>query len=206
MKSCVFVCVRPPGKPAYLHIGEEVDGVDMRAEVGLLTRNILIRGEMEPTCYGNEACNFFSFDTFGGHLKVTDPPVTSNTHCSVKYHLPLSCNASIRPLAHPNTDVHTLRMRYYSDGTSSQTLTLCQTSRTDIFFAFGSCEGPVSVRACVCVYMMGRLKRLTSLVIGPDLTVPFPSSPSLSCRRLARFSTQEEISMCNNQAILSFKL
>uniref|UniRef100_A0A8C1U0Z4 Cell migration inducing hyaluronidase 1 n=1 Tax=Cyprinus carpio TaxID=7962 RepID=A0A8C1U0Z4_CYPCA len=67
MKLCV--CVRPPGKPAYLHIGEEVDGVDMRAEVGLLTRNILIRGEMEPTCYGNEACKFFSFDTFGGHLK-----------------------------------------------------------------------------------------------------------------------------------------
>ncbi|KTF94682.1 hypothetical protein cypCar_00015106, partial [Cyprinus carpio] len=57
-------------KPAYLHIGEEVDGVDMRAEVGLLTRNILIRGEMEPTCYGNEACKFFSFDTFGGHLKT----------------------------------------------------------------------------------------------------------------------------------------
>uniref|UniRef100_A0A673GJX2 Cell migration-inducing and hyaluronan-binding protein-like n=1 Tax=Sinocyclocheilus rhinocerous TaxID=307959 RepID=A0A673GJX2_9TELE len=35
-----------------------------------LTRNILIRGEMEPTCYGNDACKFFSFDTFGGHLKV----------------------------------------------------------------------------------------------------------------------------------------
>uniref|UniRef100_A0A673JCN7 Cell migration-inducing and hyaluronan-binding protein-like n=1 Tax=Sinocyclocheilus rhinocerous TaxID=307959 RepID=A0A673JCN7_9TELE len=66
----LFVCVHPPGKPAYLHIGEEVDGVDMRAEVGLLTRNILIRGEMEPTCYGNEACKFFSFDTFGGHLKA----------------------------------------------------------------------------------------------------------------------------------------
>lgn len=63
-------CVHPLGKPAYLHMGEEVDGVDMRAEVGLLSRNILIRGEMEPTCYGNEACKFFSFDTFGGHFKV----------------------------------------------------------------------------------------------------------------------------------------
>uniref|UniRef100_A0AAY4EPS3 G8 domain-containing protein n=1 Tax=Denticeps clupeoides TaxID=299321 RepID=A0AAY4EPS3_9TELE len=49
----------------------EVDGVDMRAEVGLLTRNILIRGEMEPACYANEACKFFEFDTFGGHLKAT---------------------------------------------------------------------------------------------------------------------------------------
>ncbi len=71
--SCVCLCVCAPGKPVYLHIGEEMDGVDMRAEVGLLTRNILIRGEMEPTCYGNEACKFFSFDTFGGHLKVTWP-------------------------------------------------------------------------------------------------------------------------------------
>uniref|UniRef100_A0A8C1U1K3 Cell migration inducing hyaluronidase 1 n=1 Tax=Cyprinus carpio TaxID=7962 RepID=A0A8C1U1K3_CYPCA len=67
--SCTRNQIKVEGKPAYLHIGEEVDGVDMRAEVGLLTRNILIRGEMEPTCYGNEACKFFSFDTFGGHLK-----------------------------------------------------------------------------------------------------------------------------------------
>uniref|UniRef100_A0A8C9TLN6 Cell migration inducing hyaluronidase 1 n=1 Tax=Scleropages formosus TaxID=113540 RepID=A0A8C9TLN6_SCLFO len=55
---------------AYLHMGEEVDGVDMRAEVGLLTRNILIQGEMEPRCYGSEACEFFHFDTFGGHIKA----------------------------------------------------------------------------------------------------------------------------------------
>uniref|UniRef100_A0A9J8AAL9 Cell migration inducing hyaluronidase 1 n=1 Tax=Cyprinus carpio carpio TaxID=630221 RepID=A0A9J8AAL9_CYPCA len=67
--TCTRNQIKVEGKPAYLHIGEEVDGVDMRAEVGLLTRNILIRGEMEPTCYGNDACKFFSFDTFGGHLK-----------------------------------------------------------------------------------------------------------------------------------------
>lgn len=56
-----------------MHLGEPVDGVDMRAEVGLLTRNVLIRGEMEPGCYSQEACRFFTFDTFGGHLKVTPP-------------------------------------------------------------------------------------------------------------------------------------
>lgn len=61
------------GKAQFLHMGEEVDGVDMRAEVGLLSRNILLRGEMEPGCYGNEACKFFAFDTFGGHLKVWKP-------------------------------------------------------------------------------------------------------------------------------------
>ncbi|TMS13356.1 Cell migration-inducing and hyaluronan-binding protein, partial [Larimichthys crocea] len=57
-------------KAQFIHIGEEVDGVDMRAEVGLLSRNILFHGEMQPGCYGNEACKFFDFDTFGGHLKV----------------------------------------------------------------------------------------------------------------------------------------
>ncbi|RVE74996.1 hypothetical protein OJAV_G00027650 [Oryzias javanicus] len=30
----------------------------------------LIRGEMEPGCYSQEACRFFSFDTGSGHLKV----------------------------------------------------------------------------------------------------------------------------------------
>ncbi|KAI4877005.1 hypothetical protein NFI96_005168 [Prochilodus magdalenae] len=61
------------GKPEFLHMGEMVDGVDMRAEVGLLSRNILIRGEMEAGCYGSESCTFFSFDTFGGHLKLEHP-------------------------------------------------------------------------------------------------------------------------------------
>lgn len=60
------------GKPMYLHIGEEIDGVDMRAEVGLLSRNIVVMGEMEDECYpySNHLCNFFDFDTFGGHIKV----------------------------------------------------------------------------------------------------------------------------------------
>lgn len=41
-----------------------------RCEVGLLTRNILIQGEMEPDCYGHQMCNYFPFDSYGGHLKV----------------------------------------------------------------------------------------------------------------------------------------
>uniref|UniRef100_A0AAQ6ACE0 G8 domain-containing protein n=1 Tax=Amphiprion ocellaris TaxID=80972 RepID=A0AAQ6ACE0_AMPOC len=67
--TCKSNEVKVKGKAKFVHVGEEVDGVDMRAEVGLLSRNILLRGEMEPGCYGNEACKFFSFDTFGGHLK-----------------------------------------------------------------------------------------------------------------------------------------
>uniref|UniRef100_A0A8B9FDY4 G8 domain-containing protein n=1 Tax=Amazona collaria TaxID=241587 RepID=A0A8B9FDY4_9PSIT len=68
--ECKSNQVKIDGNPLYLHIGEVIDGVDMRAEVGLLTRNILIQGEMEDSCYGQNQCQFFSFDTFGGHIKI----------------------------------------------------------------------------------------------------------------------------------------
>ncbi|KAK1798023.1 hypothetical protein P4O66_000525 [Electrophorus voltai] len=68
--TCSTNQVKVEGKPAFQHMGEMVDGVDMRAEVALLNRNILIQGEVEPACYGSESCKFFTFDTFGGHLKV----------------------------------------------------------------------------------------------------------------------------------------
>jgi hypothetical protein len=60
----------PPGRPQFGHVGEIVDGVDMRAEVAMLSRNILIYGEMENACYGNNWCQFFGHDTYGGHIKV----------------------------------------------------------------------------------------------------------------------------------------
>ncbi|KAM6943286.1 cell migration-inducing and hyaluronan-binding protein [Xenentodon cancila] len=68
--TCKSHQVKVKGKAWFLHMGEEVDGVDMRAEVGLLTRNILVRGEMQPGCYSHNTCRFFDFDTFGGHLKM----------------------------------------------------------------------------------------------------------------------------------------
>ncbi|XP_063508505.1 cell migration-inducing and hyaluronan-binding protein isoform X1 [Pongo pygmaeus] len=70
-RSCSPNQIKVAGKPMYLHIGEEIDGVDMRAEVGLLSRNIIVMGEMEDKCYPyrNHICNFFDFDTFGGHIK-----------------------------------------------------------------------------------------------------------------------------------------
>ncbi|XP_060035573.1 cell migration-inducing and hyaluronan-binding protein isoform X3 [Erinaceus europaeus] len=71
-RACTPNQVRVAGRPRYLHMGEQVDGVDMRAEVGLLSRNVVVRGEMEAACYpyANHLCSFFSFDTFGGHIKV----------------------------------------------------------------------------------------------------------------------------------------
>ncbi|KAM8972296.1 cell surface hyaluronidase CEMIP2-like [Pelodytes ibericus] len=62
--------VKIDGSPLYMHIGEVVDGIDMRAEVGLLTRNIVIKGEMEDSCYGHNHCQFFNYDTFGGQIKI----------------------------------------------------------------------------------------------------------------------------------------
>uniref|UniRef100_A0AAQ5ZWF9 hyaluronoglucosaminidase n=1 Tax=Amphiprion ocellaris TaxID=80972 RepID=A0AAQ5ZWF9_AMPOC len=67
---CTRRQVRIQGKPQYNHVGEIVDGVDMRAEVALLSRNILIYGEMENSCYGNNMCQFYSHDTYGGHIKI----------------------------------------------------------------------------------------------------------------------------------------
>uniref|UniRef100_A0A8C9SSW2 hyaluronoglucosaminidase n=1 Tax=Scleropages formosus TaxID=113540 RepID=A0A8C9SSW2_SCLFO len=62
--------VRIQGKPQFTHVGEILDGIDMRAEVALLTRNILIQGEMENYCYGSNWCHFFGYDSFGGQIKI----------------------------------------------------------------------------------------------------------------------------------------
>ncbi|KFP87173.1 Protein KIAA1199, partial [Apaloderma vittatum] len=71
-KVCRPTQVKVAGKATYLHIGEVIDGVDMRAEVGLLSRNVVVMGEMEGRCYeyGDKLCSFFDFDTFGGHIKI----------------------------------------------------------------------------------------------------------------------------------------
>ena len=49
--------------------------MDERAEVGLLSRNIVIKGVMHKKCnYTNDferkVCNRFNRDTFGGQIKV----------------------------------------------------------------------------------------------------------------------------------------
>ncbi|XP_067664214.1 cell surface hyaluronidase-like [Haliotis asinina] len=57
-------------EPLFTHWGEMVDGVDQRAEVALLTRNIRVEGRMENTCpSSNRNCNKYNYDTFGGHIK-----------------------------------------------------------------------------------------------------------------------------------------
>ena len=54
----------------FTHWGEVTDGVDMRAEVGVLTRNVRFHGQMEEECYGGNLCDDYDYDTFGGQIKV----------------------------------------------------------------------------------------------------------------------------------------
>ncbi|XP_061409351.1 cell migration-inducing and hyaluronan-binding protein-like [Lethenteron reissneri] len=62
--------LKAAGLPRYAHVGGEVDGVDMRAEVALLTRGVVIAAETQPRCYADNLCHLFAYDTFGGHIKV----------------------------------------------------------------------------------------------------------------------------------------
>ncbi|VTJ66193.1 Hypothetical predicted protein [Marmota monax] len=68
--ECNRFQVKVKETPQFLHMGEIIDGVDMRAEVGILTRNIVIHGEMEDSCYAENQCQFFDYDTFGGHIMI----------------------------------------------------------------------------------------------------------------------------------------
>ncbi|KAK3105830.1 hypothetical protein FSP39_006666, partial [Pinctada imbricata] len=69
----------------YTHFGEVENRVDMRGEVGLLTRNIKIRGETESYCpvsngncgecpvrWDQRTCGKYLYDTFGGHIKFLE--------------------------------------------------------------------------------------------------------------------------------------
>ncbi|XP_078677557.1 cell surface hyaluronidase CEMIP2-like isoform X3 [Branchiostoma floridae x Branchiostoma belcheri] len=69
-QECSDHQVKISGEIVYMHFGEISDEVDLRGEVGLLTRNIKFQGEVEDSCYGDNYCQFFDFDTYGGHLKI----------------------------------------------------------------------------------------------------------------------------------------
>ena len=59
------------GTVLHTHLGTpSAQGINTRAEVGLLTRNIRIHGEMEPGCYDPNLCQWFDYDTFGGQTQV----------------------------------------------------------------------------------------------------------------------------------------
>ena len=57
---------------SHTHFGMILNNVDMRGEVALLTRNIVIEAETQPICpQQNGNCDQTgNLDTFGGHVKV----------------------------------------------------------------------------------------------------------------------------------------
>ena len=70
-------------EPKYEHFGEIIDRVDERGEVALLTRNIVIEGEVENHCVAsNGNCNKWVMDTYGGHFKVLTPSHILLSFCS----------------------------------------------------------------------------------------------------------------------------
>ena len=72
------------GTIRYRHLGVmSEDAVDLRAEVGLLSRNIRIHGEMEESCYDDNLCDYFSYDTFGGHIQVLYTLVNTNAQVDI---------------------------------------------------------------------------------------------------------------------------
>ena len=69
-----------------MHWGDMIEErVDARGEVALLTRNIVIRGEMLSECpKENGNCRDYDYDTFGGHVKVLScQPRVTVTSCFV---------------------------------------------------------------------------------------------------------------------------
>ena len=73
--SCSGKECRVTGELKYQHFGEVDSGVDMRAEIGLLTRNVKIHAELEEKCYNEKQnCDLTEDkrDLFGGHIMVLE--------------------------------------------------------------------------------------------------------------------------------------
>jgi len=68
VERCDIASCNVSGRLRFDHFGEVDSGVEMRAEVGLLSRNVVIRGEMESSCYPPNPCEEVTYDTFGGHI------------------------------------------------------------------------------------------------------------------------------------------
>ena len=74
----------------YVHYSNVYEGVEMRAEVAMLTRNVKIHGEMEDGCYGEEtnACgDNVDFDNFGGHIMAVMGFESFNIEGAEVYHM-----------------------------------------------------------------------------------------------------------------------
>eukprot|EP01133_Synstelium_polycarpum_P020701 gene20701-24863_t len=93
---------------SHYHFGGIDNGVDMRAEVGLLSKTIKIRGQMQPACNGSALCKFFNFDTFGGHIKIIQGFSGVHIQGAELYHMGQTYNLGYYPIHfHMCADVDT---------------------------------------------------------------------------------------------------
>ena len=76
-----------------MHWGEIVDNVDMRGEVALLSRDIVIEGEVENYCpLQNRNCDKYNYDTFGGQIRVSIRRMTKQIY---KYYIIMMSGSSV---------------------------------------------------------------------------------------------------------------
>ncbi|XP_033732108.1 cell surface hyaluronidase-like [Pecten maximus] len=55
----------------YTHWGEMINNVDCRGEVAMLSRNIVLQGQVEDACPPeNGNCDAYPYDTFGAHMRI----------------------------------------------------------------------------------------------------------------------------------------
>ncbi|KAK7484790.1 hypothetical protein BaRGS_00023964, partial [Batillaria attramentaria] len=76
----------------YMHWGNFTYNVDERAEVGMLSRSIVIEGVMENECYSHttaekKLCDRFQKDTFGGQVRVVKGFTAAHVEGVELYHM-----------------------------------------------------------------------------------------------------------------------
>jgi len=70
-QTCGNRQVQLDGDALYTHLGSgSPHGIDTRAEIGILTQDIKIYGVMQDSCYGDNFCEYFDYDTYGGHIQM----------------------------------------------------------------------------------------------------------------------------------------
>ncbi|EFA74980.1 hypothetical protein PPL_12014 [Heterostelium album PN500] len=71
--SCAPNQIKLANPLVYLHWGTFIEGMDQRASISMITRNIVVRGRVEENhCVSNPlVCRFFPNYTFGAHIMIT---------------------------------------------------------------------------------------------------------------------------------------
>nr|KAG5701994.1 hypothetical protein BaRGS_034576 [Batillaria attramentaria] len=95
--------IRVTGPFRYTHYGEITYNVDERAEVALLSRSVLIEGELEDDCYSFtereiEVCERYQKDTFGAHIQALHGHANFHVQHAELYHVGQQAHLGSYPL------------------------------------------------------------------------------------------------------------